>query len=74
MDLSSLILALDGYNKIFYFDENYKECELTIQKCIEFANYKIERISIRRNKNQINVLIEFKKEQPKGIEVENYYR
>lgn len=74
MDLSSLILVLGGYDKIFYLDENYKSTELTIKKCIEFANRKIERIGLARDKKQINVLIEFKKEQSTETEVEDYYK
>lgn len=77
MDLSSLILVLEGYDKIFYLvknDRGSSQNELTIQKCIEFANRKIERVSLIRDEKQFNVLIEFKKEQSKEIEVEDYYR
>ncbi len=63
MSLSDLILMLDGYDKIFYPTESsrgYSQNELTIKNCIEFANREIERVSLVKDKDKINVLIEFK--------------
>lgn len=61
MDLSSLILVLSGYNKIFYSIQNnrgYSENELTIKDCIKFANYEVERVCLTRDGEENHVLIE----------------
>ncbi len=63
MNLSDLILILDGYEKIFYSTENsrcYSRNELTIKDCIELANREIKRVSLEKDEEKINVLIEFK--------------
>ena len=65
MNLSDLILMLGGYDKIFYSTESsrgYSQNELTIKNCIESANREVRRVDLEKDKEKINILVEFKEQ------------